>query len=208
MTKRSIKKQKPKSSTKSTTVDIWKQVQHPANVHKTKRRKVSQKEVVEAMRIIAQAPLKHVEIGWRDAHFSTGLRETFARLATRETEDGSQAPESSKSAATTSFDQARRESPPNIVTDVLIFKALADGTRARIFRHMLHADSARTVTQVAEAVKDVDFSMVARHLKVLARCELLVAEQRGQRASYTINWPKVAQTYEPMVEWMSRKSHR
>src|SRR5690606_14236322 len=68
--------------------------------------------------------------------------------------------------------------------DVALFKALADPTRARLLACLLKCPRPCTVTEVAECCS-IDFSVVARHLALLARAGVLDSEKRGRTMWYT-----------------------
>lgn len=63
-------------------------------------------------------------------------------------------------------------------------KALAEPTRARLLSCVLKCGRPCSVTEVAECCS-IDFSMVARHLAILARTGLLDVEKRGRTVWYS-----------------------
>ncbi len=67
--------------------------------------------------------------------------------------------------------------------DTEFFKALADPTRARLLACLVKCGRPCSVTEVA-ACCDVDFSVVARHLGLLARAGVLEAEKKGRTVWY------------------------
>jgi DNA-binding transcriptional ArsR family regulator len=68
--------------------------------------------------------------------------------------------------------------------DTGLFKALADPTRTRLLACLVKCHRACSVSEVAECCS-VDFSVVARHLALLAREGVLEAEKRGRTMWYT-----------------------
>ena len=65
-----------------------------------------------------------------------------------------------------------------------LFKALADPTRLRLLTCLIKCGRACSVSELA-ACCSVDFSVVARHLALLARAELVAGEKRGRVVWYT-----------------------
>ncbi|MCA9245173.1 MAG: helix-turn-helix transcriptional regulator, partial [Phycisphaerales bacterium] len=63
--------------------------------------------------------------------------------------------------------------------DTDLFKALGDPTRARLLACLLKCGRPCSVTEVAECCA-VDFSVVARHLGLLARVGVLDSEKKGR----------------------------
>jgi DNA-binding transcriptional ArsR family regulator len=68
--------------------------------------------------------------------------------------------------------------------DQELFRALADGTRLRVLSCLVKCGRACSVTEIAES-SSVDFSVVNKHLKVLASAGILDAEKRGRTVWYT-----------------------
>lgn len=67
--------------------------------------------------------------------------------------------------------------------DTELFKALADPTRARLLACLMKCGRPCSVTELAECCS-VDFSVVARHLGMLARAGVLEAEKKGRMVWY------------------------
>lgn len=67
--------------------------------------------------------------------------------------------------------------------DTELFKALADPTRARLLACLVKCGRPCSVTEVAECCA-VDFSVVARHLGLLARVGILEADKKGRTVWY------------------------
>lgn len=67
-----------------------------------------------------------------------------------------------------------------------MLKALAEPTRARLLSCLLKCGRPCSVTEIAECCS-IDFSMVARHLAILARAELLTSEKQGRTVWYSAN---------------------
>ena len=67
--------------------------------------------------------------------------------------------------------------------DTELFKSLGDPTRARLLACLVKCGRPCSVTEVAECC-DVDFSVVARHLSLLARAQILDARKEGRIVWY------------------------
>lgn len=78
---------------------------------------------------------------------------------------------------------ARRRAALDRHLDTDLFKTLADPTRARLLACLLKCGRACSVSEVAECCA-VDFSVVARHLALLARANVLKSEKRGRTVWY------------------------
>jgi ArsR family transcriptional regulator len=64
------------------------------------------------------------------------------------------------------------------------FKALADPTRAKMLACLMKCGRPCSVTEIAECCS-VDFSVVSRHLGLLARAGLVEGEKRGRTVWYS-----------------------
>lgn len=78
---------------------------------------------------------------------------------------------------------ARRRAAVDKLLDPDLFKALADPTRLKLLACLIKCGRRCSVTEVAECCS-VDFSVVARHLALLARAGLLDAEKEGRTMWY------------------------
>jgi DNA-binding transcriptional ArsR family regulator len=67
--------------------------------------------------------------------------------------------------------------------DLHLFRALAEGTRLKLFACLVKCGRACTVSELAE-VCGVDFSVVNKHLKLMAASGLLQAEKQGRTVWY------------------------
>ncbi|MEW6199827.1 MAG: metalloregulator ArsR/SmtB family transcription factor [Planctomycetota bacterium] len=84
---------------------------------------------------------------------------------------------------TTPRQAARRRAAVDRRLDTALFKALADPTRARLLACLVKCGRPCSVTELAESCA-VDFSVVARHLGLLARAGVLEAEKKGRTVWY------------------------
>ncbi|MFG0283078.1 MAG: ArsR/SmtB family transcription factor [Phycisphaerales bacterium JB039] len=78
---------------------------------------------------------------------------------------------------------ARRRAPVDRLLDPELFKALADPTRVRLLACLVKCARPCSVSEVAECCS-VDFSVVARHLTLLARAGVLAADKQGRTVWY------------------------
>lgn len=78
----------------------------------------------------------------------------------------------------------RKRARFDALLDPAVLRALAEPTRARLLSCLLKCGRACSVTEVAECCS-IDFSMVARHLAMMARAGLLNAEKKGRTVWYT-----------------------
>lgn len=94
---------------------------------------------------------------------------------------------------------ARRRARVDALLDADLFKALADPTRLELLRCLLKCRRACSVSEVAECC-DVDFSVVARHLGLLARAGVLEARKEGRTVWYTPRGEFLASTFRDLSE--------
>lgn len=85
----------------------------------------------------------------------------------------------------------RRRSRFDRILDPDLLKALAEPTRARLLSCLLKCGRPCSVTEVAECCS-IDFSMVSRHLALMARVGLLTSEKEGRIVWYAADGPALA----------------
>ena len=78
---------------------------------------------------------------------------------------------------------ARRRARLDRVLDPDLLKALAEPTRARLLSCLLKCGRPCSVTEIAECCA-IDFSVVSRHLALMARAGLLTADKQGRTVWY------------------------
>lgn len=88
---------------------------------------------------------------------------------------------------------SRHRAPIDALLDPALFKALADPTRASLLACLAKCGRACSVSEVAECCK-VDFSVVSRHLALLARAGLLDTEKQGREVRYRVRFRDLAGT--------------
>jgi len=80
-----------------------------------------------------------------------------------------------------------------------MLKALAEPTRARLLSCLLKCGRPCSVTEVA-ACCAIDFSMVSRHLSLMARAGLLESEKRGRTVWYSADGPALAEWFRGLAD--------
>jgi ArsR family transcriptional regulator, arsenate/arsenite/antimonite-responsive transcriptional repressor len=85
----------------------------------------------------------------------------------------------------------RRRAKLDKLLDPQVLRVLAEPVRASLLSCLLKCGRPCSVTEVAECC-EVDFSMVARHLGLMARAGLLRAEKRGRTVWYTARGTELA----------------
>ncbi len=83
--------------------------------------------------------------------------------------------------------------------DPELFKALSDPTRLKLLACVLKCCRGCSVTEVA-ACCSVDFSVVARHLSVLARAGLLSATKDGRTVWYAPQGNALAERFRRLAD--------
>jgi len=85
---------------------------------------------------------------------------------------------------------ARRSSPVDKALDAELFKALSDPTRLNLLACLAKCGRACSVTEVAECCS-VDFSVVSRHLGILADAGVLEARKDGRTMFYQVQFERL-----------------
>ncbi|WP_428387934.1 ArsR/SmtB family transcription factor [Mucisphaera sp.] len=93
----------------------------------------------------------------------------------------------------------RRRSRFDRLLDTELLKALAEPTRARLLSCLLKCGRPCSVTEVAECC-EIDFSMVARHLSLMARAGLLTSQKKGRTVWYTANANTLEQHFRDLAD--------
>jgi len=75
--------------------------------------------------------------------------------------------------------------------DPVLFRALCDPTRASLVACLIKCGRACTVTEVAECC-DVDFSVVSRHLTMLAEAGVLESKRAGRSVAYVVRYHELS----------------
>ncbi|MDQ7013100.1 MAG: metalloregulator ArsR/SmtB family transcription factor [Planctomycetota bacterium] len=94
---------------------------------------------------------------------------------------------------------ARKKAAIDRMLDPELFKALADPTRLKLLACVLKCGRGCSVTEVA-ACCSVDFSVVARHLSVLARAGLLSATKDGRTVWYAPRGDALAERFRRLAD--------
>lgn len=80
-----------------------------------------------------------------------------------------------------------------------MLRALAEPTRACLLSCLLKCGRPCSVTEVAECCS-IDFSMVARHLAILARAGLLTSKKVGRTVWYSADATSLADYFRALAE--------
>lgn len=80
-----------------------------------------------------------------------------------------------------------------------LFKSLCDQTRAQLLGCLIKCGRACSVTEVAECTA-VDFSVVSRHLQLLARAGILESSKSGRAVSYTVRYGHLCSTLRSLAD--------
>ena len=80
-----------------------------------------------------------------------------------------------------------------------LFRALGDPTRALLLRCLAQCGRACSVSEVAECCA-VDFSVVSRHLALLAAVGALTANKEGRTVFYTVNFANLCDSLQGLVD--------
>lgn len=89
--------------------------------------------------------------------------------------------------------------PLDTLLDPTLFKALCDPTRASLLACIAKCARACSVGEVAECCS-VDFSVVSRHLTLLAQAGLLESEKKGRTVSYRVRYAELARTLRALAD--------
>ena len=92
-----------------------------------------------------------------------------------------------KSLPRTPRQAARRPAPIDRLLDAELFRALSDPTRLRLLACLGKCGRACSVTEVAQCCS-VDFSVVSRHLAMLAGAGVLEAKKQGRTMFYQVRY--------------------
>ncbi|RMH13313.1 MAG: transcriptional regulator [Planctomycetota bacterium] len=94
---------------------------------------------------------------------------------------------------------ARRRAAVDRLLDTTLFKALSDQTRATLLACLIKCGRPCSVSELAECCS-VDFSVVARHLSVLARAGAVEANKQGRTVWYSARCAHLCETLHALAE--------
>ncbi|MBK8267797.1 MAG: winged helix-turn-helix transcriptional regulator [Planctomycetes bacterium] len=80
-----------------------------------------------------------------------------------------------------------------------LFKALCDPTRSRLLACLAKCGRACSVGEVAECCS-VDFSVVSRHLALLARAGVLESQKQGRTVNYIVRYSDIAASLRSLAD--------
>lgn len=90
-------------------------------------------------------------------------------------------------------------SPLDDQLDAELFRALGDPTRLQLLGCLAKCGRACTVTELSECCS-VDFSVVSRHLSLLARAGVLTATKQGRTVYYAVRYREVAAAFRALAK--------
>lgn len=94
---------------------------------------------------------------------------------------------------------SRRSSPIDKALDPNLFKALSDPTRVKLLACLAKCGRICSVTEVAECCS-VDFSVVSRHLSMLADAGVVVARKQGRTVFYQVQFERVCESLRALAD--------
>lgn len=94
---------------------------------------------------------------------------------------------------------AARAGPIDRHLDPALFKALADPTRASLIACIAKCARGCSVGEVAECC-NVDFSVVSRHLALLARLGVLEAQKQGRTVLYRVRYADLCRSLRALAD--------
>ncbi|MEX0877100.1 MAG: metalloregulator ArsR/SmtB family transcription factor [Phycisphaerales bacterium] len=83
--------------------------------------------------------------------------------------------------------------------DLLLFKALSDPTRLLVLSCLVKCGRACSVSEVAQCC-DVEFSVVNKHMKVLAAAGVLSAEKEGRTVWYAARCGDLCERFAGLID--------
>ena len=99
---------------------------------------------------------------------------------------------------------ARRRASVDKLMEPELFKALAEPTRAKLLGCLIKCSRPCSVTEIAECC-EIDFSVVARHLSMMARAGVLDSQKEGRTVWYTARSSELAERFRAIAgaidEW-------
>ena len=93
---------------------------------------------------------------------------------------------------------ARRPAPLDKALDADLFKALSDPTRLNLLACLAKCSRFCSVTEVAECCS-VDFSVVARHLSMLADAGVLASRKDGRTLLYQVRCEHLSEVFRALA---------
>jgi ArsR family transcriptional regulator, arsenate/arsenite/antimonite-responsive transcriptional repressor len=94
---------------------------------------------------------------------------------------------------------SRRSGPIDKVLDPEFFKALSDPTRLKLLACLAKCGRMCSVTEVAECCS-VDFSVVSRHLSMLADAGVLRSHKEGRTMFYQVQYEHLSDSLRALAD--------
>lgn len=89
--------------------------------------------------------------------------------------------------------------PVDKLLDPALFKSLSDPTRLKLLACLAKCGRACSVTDIAECCS-VDFSVVSRHLALLARAGVLESTKKGRIVFYSVRYRLLSQMLRALAD--------
>jgi ArsR family transcriptional regulator len=89
--------------------------------------------------------------------------------------------------------------PIDDLLDPELFKALCDSTRSKLLSCLVKCGRTCSVSEVAECCS-VDFSVVSRHLALLARSGILEVRKQGRTVFYRVRYRELSQALRSLAD--------
>ena len=97
---------------------------------------------------------------------------------------------------------ALKAAPIDKLLDANFFKALGDPTRLKLLACMAKCGRGCSVSEVAECCS-VDFSVVSRHLAILARAGIIESSKVGRVVTYCVRHRMIAKALSDLADAIS-----
>lgn len=94
---------------------------------------------------------------------------------------------------------AKRCGPLDTLLDPVLFKAFSDPTRASLIACIAKCGRGCSVGEIAECCS-VDFSVVSRHLALLARAGVLEAAKEGRTVFYRVRYDELCRSLRSLAD--------
>ena len=100
---------------------------------------------------------------------------------------------------TTPKQAGKREGPLDKALDANLFKALSDPTRLKLLACLAKCGRMCSVTEVAECCS-VDFSVVSRHLSMMADAGVLDSRKVGRTTFYQVRYEHLERVFRSLAD--------
>lgn len=105
----------------------------------------------------------------------------------------------SKRRPSTPKQAAKRLAPLDSALDAQLFRALGDPTRLNLLACLAKCGRGCSVTEVAECCS-IDFSVVSRHLAMLANAGILESRKEGRTTLYQVRYEHLGSAFRALAD--------